>query len=303
MTTRFMTMIALERTEFADVREVIAALKATSPDLRAEALGAAPNSTEASVAPNLIRIGGTVFALMLIDKPLPADVLERPLAYNRGWPEAGQVLGGQKAHIVAAVFKSEEGFVGVRQSAMDLTHLTAALCRSHPVLGVVWTEANTLVPPAKVLEAAQLLTSGQFPLDLWLQIHPYPPPSIPETEQVLGFATEGLAGFIGREIEFQPTHLPPQETAMRVVNIAQYLLAQGAVLADGHTLGLTETEKVRVRHRSEAARPGLPILELTLEQEDPKPAPLPGLGGTPMSPQPAPGNQPKRPAFGKRGRV
>ena len=264
MTTRFMTMLALERSEFADGREVVAALKSFAPNVTAEALG--QQQKEASIPTHLVKIGQTVLAIMYIDKPLPPDAVERPLAYDRSWPEAKTELQKHKAHIIAAVFQSADGFGPARQSAVDLTLLTAALIRSHPVLGVIWATGNTIAPPQNVFNALRQISEQKFPLDLWLQIYPYRPPSIPETEQVIGFITDGLQPFVGREIQFDPAPLAPQEVASRVLNIAHYLLTQGPVLKDGETLGMSETEKVRIRYRPEGARPGVPILELTLEQ-------------------------------------
>lgn len=288
MTDRFMTMLALERADFADGREVVAALKSFAPNVPAEALG--EQQSEASTPTNLVKIGQTVFAVMYINKPLPPDATERPLAYNQNWPEAKAAFQQHRAHVVAAVFQGGEGFAAARQSAVDLTLLTAALIQSHPVLGVLWTAGNTVAKPEGVFDALKKISEQSFPLDFWLQITPYRPPSIPQGEQVLGFVTEGLQPFVGREIQFEPASLPPQELASRVLNIAHYLLAQGPVLQDGETLGMSETEKVRIHHKAEGARPGVPILELVLEQAD-----------TPAAPPPRPGAG--RATFGKRGRT
>jgi len=263
MTDRLMTMLALERADFADGREVVAALKSFAPNVEAEALGT--SQTEASQPTHLVRIGRTTLALIYVDKPLPPDTTERALSFNQVWPEAKSAIQKHKAHVIAAVFQAGDGFAGVRQSAVDLTLLAAALIKSHPVLGVIWTAGNTISEPIKVFEALQTISEQKFPLDLWLQVYPYRPRSIPQDRKVIGFVTEGLLPFIGREIQFEPAPLSPQDVAARVLNIAHYLLAQGPVLKDGETLGMSETEKISIRHKAEGARPGVPILELCLQ--------------------------------------
>ncbi|MET1412191.1 DUF4261 domain-containing protein [Roseibium sp. HPY-6] len=266
MSDRFMTMLALESPNFAEGREVIAALKSFAPNVPAEALGL--QETETGSPTHLVKIGQTVLAIMYVDQPLPADAIDRPLAYNQTWPGAKAEMQKHSAHVIAAVFKSDESFGGQRQSAVDLTLLTAALIKSHPVLSVIWTAGNTISAPSVVFEALKQISEQSFPLDLWLQVYPYRPPSIPETEKVIGFVTEGLLPFVGREIQFEPAPMPPQDVASRVLNIALYLLSHGPVLKDGETLGMSEEEKIHIRHMPEGAQPGVPILQLMLGRLD-----------------------------------
>lgn len=255
-----MSMLALESSSFADGREVIAALKSFAPNVQAEALGI--KQTEAAAPTHLVKVGQTILAIMYVDQPLPKDATERPLAYNQTWPDAKTQMQKHTAHVIAAVFKSDKGFGAARQSAVDLTLLTAALIKSHPALAVIWTEGNTISAPATVFEALKQISEQSFPLDFWLQVYPYRPPSIPEGEKVIGFMTEGLIPFVGREIQFEPAPLSPQEIASRVLNIALYLLTQGPVLKDGETLGMSEAEKIHIRHLPEGARHGVPVLQL-----------------------------------------
>ncbi|WP_298961210.1 DUF4261 domain-containing protein [uncultured Roseibium sp.] len=243
---------------------MIAALKSFAPNVEAETVDS--EQAEAAQPTHLVRMGQTVLALIHVDKPLPVDTAERPIAYNQTWPGAKAAVEKHKAHVIVAVFQSEEGFAAARQSAINLTLLTAAVIKSHSVLSIIWTTGNTISEPIMAFKALQQISEQKYPLDLWLQIYPYRPPTLPESQTMIGFVTEGLQPFIGREIQFEPGALSPQDTASRVLNISHYLLAQGPVLRDGETLGISETEKIRIRHRPEGAQPGVPILELSLEQ-------------------------------------
>ncbi|MBG6204145.1 hypothetical protein IWQ48_005308 [Labrenzia sp. EL_13] len=288
MSNRFMTMLALESRSFAEGREVITALKSFAPNVPAEALGS--QETEAASPTHLVKIGRTVLAIMYVDQPLPVDAIDRPLAYNQSWPGAKAEMQKHSTHVIAAVFKSDESFGGQRQSAVDLTLLTAALIKSHPVLAVIWTAGNTISAPSVVFEALKQISEQSFPLDLWLQVYPYRPPSIPETEKVIGFVTEGLLPFVGREIQFEPVPMPPQDVASRVLNIALYLLSHGPVLKDGETLGMSETEQIHIRHLPEGAQLGVPVFQLMFEPS--------GREGRESSAE-----DNRSPSFGKRGRA
>lgn len=97
---------------------------------------------------------------------------------------------------------------------------------------------------------------------LWLSLTWLDVPVPANTPRQLVALTTGLAPFIGREIEFMPSTLPPATIAQRVISTAQYLITNGLVLKDGDTLGVTETEKIRVRFAERGQRPAVPVVQL-----------------------------------------
>jgi hypothetical protein len=62
--------------------------------------------------------------------------------------------------------------------------------------------------------------------------------------------TQGLAHFGLMELEIVRTRMPYEEMYERAREIAGYLIHEGPVLADGHTVGRTASEKIVVRHES-----------------------------------------------------
>jgi hypothetical protein len=64
--------------------------------------------------------------------------------------------------------------------------------------------------------------------------------------------------------------------AQRVIGAAAYLLTNGPVIEHGHTLGVSHTEAIRVRHLERGRRTNGPIYELSLELLDASVAP-PGV--------------------------
>ena len=92
-------------------------------------------------------------------------------------------------------------------------------------------------------------------------------PSLPteKGEPTLAAVTKGLQAFVGREIEFQPSTLPPVTIADRVIGTSLYLLSRGPVLQDGNTLGVSAQERIRVVFAKQGRRAGVPVAKLTLE--------------------------------------
>lgn len=76
---------------------------------------------------------------------------------------------------------------------------------------------------------------------------------------------EGISGLGG--IEFTKIDLEPEEIFNRTISLANYLLSNGAVLGDGDSVGLSATEKIRVRHTTLEPN-NIPLFQLTLEQTE-----------------------------------
>jgi hypothetical protein len=119
-------------------------------------------------------------------------------------------------------------------------------------------------------------------------------PPEPGGQRTLALVTTGLASFVGREIEWLPATLPPAVIAQRVYGVCQYLIVNGMVLKDGDTVGVSESERIRV-HFAERGQRGAPVLQLTMEV-----GPV-AAGATPAPSRQSAGGAPARSTFGKRG--
>lgn len=116
--------------------------------------------------------------------------------------------------------------------------------------------------PEPFLDAIGQIGTGSWPVFVWLQYY-----WIAAAENELpGLATYGLAPFLGRELEFEPGGLEQQTLFTRAGQIASYLLDHGDVLKDGETLGISESERIRIRHLSQGRQPGIPVFHFTLER-------------------------------------
>jgi hypothetical protein len=72
--------------------------------------------------------------------------------------------------------------------------------------------------------------------------------------------TIGLAHFVGRELELiNPAH--DMDTLLqRAHGLATYLIQHGPVIQDGHTFGVSATERITAQHRLSQRLPGIPVI-------------------------------------------
>ncbi len=264
MAGAFMAMLALERIAAVDGQELLRRALAYLPGAEGRLLGGGePDQGE---APLMLVIDDVVMTVMYVDRSLPPGTLDGAIAANRVWKEARQRLAAHRAHAIVGLLQGGNGLEAVRNAACFVTAVAAALSSLMPTIGVYWASGETVNDAALFRQRAEAIARGTLPLDIWVQLLWLDGPRTPEGQRKFAVITTGLMPFVGREIEFQPAARPPLEVGQRVAGAISYLLQHGPVLKDGDTVGVSQTERIRVRHRDRGQRTGGPIYALTLEQ-------------------------------------
>lgn len=267
MTDRFIAMLALEQPAAVSADHLASQLKCQFPEAGLAAKSVEAKSSQAAPdAPILMDLGGTLITVLFVDKPIPADALSHAIRVDRMWPEASKRLATHRAHAIVATLSEAQDFAQARTNAYTVTLAAAALCALMPTIGVYWGAGDTVVEASRFVQSASAMTQGRVPADMWFQLLWLDGPRTPAHERTLAVLTTGLAPFVGREIEFLPAALPPAVIAERVLGTIVYLLMNGPVLNDGDTLGISESERIRIQHLPAGQRPNLPILVLSVEQ-------------------------------------
>lgn len=233
----------------------------------------APRPVDVSAAGRgfVLTANGKRLSVLLVEQPLPRDAYERALSLDRVWPAAAEAMQRQRAHAIVGMVDAAEDHGGALEGAACATLVAAALATLLPALAVIWAAGATITDPPRFVESAKGLARRQLPSDLWVSLAFLDGPPSATGERTLAVLTTGLQPFVGREIEFLPTALSPYELARRVIGLGQYLIQSGPVIRDGETVGITETERIRVRF-ADGQRRGVPVMALTLEQGDEAPS-------------------------------
>ena len=271
---KFMTMIALARPTPISMHMLTAAIKRRFPGFKGGIMPVGGDGPEdASGNTHMLLVGNSRLVLMSIDAPMPPGHLNSSIAAAElVWPDARVKLGTHKAHIIVAAMGAAEGFAKTAGQAGDLTIVTAALCDIAPAIGVYWCSGDVVTKPEHFQQGALGSSIGTPPVDNWLQLRLFKG-TLENGRPGVGMMTTGLMPFVGREIEFPPAELHPSVIAQRVIGTAHYLLANGPVVDHGHTIGISNSEAIRVRHLDRGRFVPRPVYELTLEVLDPSVSP------------------------------
>jgi hypothetical protein len=277
MQTRFIAYIPLSSPAQIRADAVVSRIKTLYPEVPMEV------SVAGDGVQNLISIDGTLIALMSIDQPLPQDAYVQALELNRTWQEAQAAMTMQRAHIIVGMVSEATTHGAALAGAAMVSMVTAAVTDLVPALAVIWSAGDVIIEPRAFQASALKLAAPEINVEHWIGFTWLDGPPTRDSKRTFAVLTTGLLPFIGREIEWQPTALPPVAIAERMYGTCEYLIKAGPVIGDNETLGISEQERIRVRHLARGQRPGLPILALTVENLEPvAPArsdPLPGLGG------------------------
>lgn len=230
--TLSLAMVALGDKPLVSGAAIVEDLAATWPTLpKATELGEKDGTVSFSVGPGLVAMG-------LMPAPIPWSDLEGPCATSWLWPKAAEELKKHKQHFIVTVMGEQPAI----ERAKLLTQVVAAVLATCPQsIGVYWGDA-TLVIPGRVFRdfAVEMLPDG-LPLPVWIDLRAGPG----ENGKMAGFTT-GMKALGHMELETLNSPESPGGLRERLMSLCEYLLVNGPVIKDGHTVGETADEKIRV---------------------------------------------------------
>jgi hypothetical protein len=186
--------------------------------------------------PMLLAVGGDMVMGIRVDTPFSWP-LEPMAQFAYWWPDAMKDIA--RSTSFAAITCS-----WCRHSRLDahIHHLILVreLVEQLPVIGVVW--GSVLVQPSVLKAEFDRLQQRELPFSLWVLIQFSKQPN----GNIL-ISTIGMRDFGQMEIETEST-LPLDQTFDLVRRFGSYILAKGPVVKDDDTMGLSETQRVKVRH-------------------------------------------------------
>lgn len=180
-------------------------------------------------------VDGMTAAVGLIPAPVPRGEAVERAKCNYLWGEAVEAAGAHRGQIAVTVLAEE---CDPREAARLEVKLVCAACRQEGVLGIY---ANgTVYDPDFYLGYGGLLREEELPLPdlVWVGLY--------RDEEGLNAYTDGLSAFGKDELEVLSSGAAPGELRSFLYDVADYVIAQDAVLFDGETIGTSEEEKLPI---------------------------------------------------------
>lgn len=170
------------------------------------------------------------------------------------WPNEQPLDDDYQAHCIVAVADETND---ERHAAGVLTKTIASMVRiSKETIAVYWAGANHLIYPPLFREMA-MHTLPDAPLYLWVAFQMWQ-----EGDGKLHALTQGLDRLGLMDVEIPESSKTPRQTHEFMVNIASYLVRRGLVIEDGHTVGESESERIRAVYTQAQAIPEKTVIQL-----------------------------------------
>lgn len=205
------------------------------------------------------------YTIVFKEEPLPPDAYATALDLARAWPEAAEAMAGHRAHIVIATACNPTTLIEKLHAAAAMSLIIAALTTLLPTIAVLWSKGDALSPPSRFRDAIGALQRHHPPLGAWIGLRWLQAEPSLDGEPQWAVLTTGLLPFIGREIEFLPSPLPPAAIEDLIAGACHHLLVEEPALNDNALLGISHSERIRVQLCDRGARPGIPVLQLSAE--------------------------------------
>ncbi|QDU54001.1 DUF4261 domain-containing protein [Aeoliella mucimassa] len=191
---------------------------------------------------------GDRFAVVgMMPASIPADELEGPVATSWLWPDAEMELAAQRGHLLVTVGSTDESDDPIALRKFLTQVVASVLATTDQALGVYVGEAGMVVSRELYLQIAREMLPRDVPLPLWIDFRVGPVDF--DSGLSYGF-TDGLEELGHMELVTENASESPGELRERMMSLADYLLSNGPVIRDGHTVGADSEEKITVRYRS-----------------------------------------------------
>src|SRR5262245_4828251 len=240
--------VLTDHMQLPDMGAIARTLRSRRPALAVEVCG-----TDQAGGP-VIRCGGEFITIMSMPGPvLPYASDPAWIRASGYWPHAPAAAARHRGHIIITPTGTPTSRL---QTTRILTAVTGAVIASTPECSAVVWDGRMVRSAEAWLQLAESTFAPypDYPITGWIDIVPF------RSGAMLGAVTLGLSEFVGREIEFESANWDIGNALDKVAGLAAYLIEHGDVVRDGHTVGCSEEERLKVRHMTSSRFPGLPVL-------------------------------------------
>lgn len=195
--------------------------------------------------------GGTVMAIHM-PIPVPKEEAVHAVKTSWMWQQPDTAVREHVSHAIVTAAPGEN----VVAAAWNVARVSAAMLTAGAGAALYWGSGRQVHAPSVVTQFAQ--SEKTPPISLWAGI------TISGESQTGPFsaATHGLASLGHREFEVRGSRRAIGELRTTLLDLALYVLRQGAVLKHGQTIGPTAEEKWSVRHEASKLVPGREVIVL-----------------------------------------
>ena len=200
----------------------------------------------------------TIGFLAHMPAPIPAGEAEDNADRNFLWPNGKEEVSEHRSQVIVTN-------IGVReetaiQSAIVVSRLALVALDLFDGLGVYWGNACVCNSRAVFEDFCEDMSEEHVPVPVWLRFQ-----LVHASDDETGLYTLGMDQFGLMNIEVDRCRMDLEDLFELVSNVAHYLIQSGPVIADGNTVGGSESERILVRHQPSMIDEGRKVYKIVMD--------------------------------------
>lgn len=223
-------MVLLEEANSLDVKGVVSDLR---DNWKLEV-----DDRESSDESSVLVIDGYSIAIGNMPLPIPGDEIKETAAYNYLWPNGEKEATKHKGHILLSILNAGKDPVAEN---LLFSKVASAILKHSKSLGVYIGGRTLLLSKDLYLGNTERMSAEDLPLYNWIYF------GLRQDNGKQSIYTYGLADFGKKEMEIINSSRSLEELNEMMFNMAHYVIAQDVTLKDGETIGISATQKLKIK--------------------------------------------------------
>lgn len=186
---------------------------------------------------SIIEINGYRIAIANMPVSIPGDEVKTTAEFNYFWKNGEKEATDHKSHIILSIING--GKSPVTENVL-FTKIATSIMNNSNSLGIYIGGRTLTLKKDFYIENAEMMTEQDLPIYNWVYF------GMRDEEGKHSIYTYGLADFGKLEMEIVNSEHPMDELQELMFNLSHYVIASNVKLNDGETIGMSETQKLKL---------------------------------------------------------
>ncbi|PCI03838.1 MAG: hypothetical protein COB81_03075 [Flavobacteriaceae bacterium] len=186
---------------------------------------------------SIIEINDYRIAIVNMPVPIPGDEVKTTAKFNYFWENGDIEATSHKGHIILTIING--GKDPVTENVL-FTKLATSIMNNSNALGIYIGGRTLALEKDFYTENAEMMTDQDLPIYNWIYF------GMNKENGGNSIYSYGLADFGKLEMEIVNSKHPMDELQELMFNLTHYIVASNVILKDGETIGMSETQKLKL---------------------------------------------------------
>lgn len=195
-------------------------------------------SKEIDKEASVINIDNYSIAIGNMSSPIPGDEIRTTAEYNYLWSNGINEAPNHKGHIILSIL--DGGRNPIKENIL-FNQIAASILKNSKSIGVYIGGRTLLLKKDFYLANTESMSKEDLPLYNWIYF------GLRKDNGKQSVYTYGLTDFGKKEMEIINSKKDLEELSALMYNFAHYVIANDVTLKDGETIGMSATQKLKIK--------------------------------------------------------